>query len=223
MGAGSGCGANSLTAFGCQPTPVFPSLKQFSRAVDDVVAGVDSGVDLVDATDAAPCKPPTSGALRLLSWHLDGLSVDKARNPGVVDVVAKLMSAYSIDVAAVQGVAELAALRELCQSINDAGAPIAYDVTWCGVGGVDGCGYLHRVPLHLTSAGAVSVATLKQDDNQQATFAVVSYSMASAASETGADVVPQFVKNVMDLSASERIVAAVQFRQSHHSQCKTLV
>lgn len=51
--------------------------------------------------------------LRILSWNLDGLSVEKARNPGVVDVVGKLFYHYHIKVAVIQGVQDPLGLKEV--------------------------------------------------------------------------------------------------------------
>jgi len=54
---------------------------------------------------------PGDGALRLMTWNLDGLSVEKAANPGVVDVVAGILTRFHISVAVFHGVSQAPALQ----------------------------------------------------------------------------------------------------------------
>lgn len=48
-----------------------------------------------------------------MSWNLDGLSVEKAHNPGVVNVVGKLLTRYHIKVAVIEGVEDPLGLKEV--------------------------------------------------------------------------------------------------------------
>ncbi len=61
---------------------------------------------------------PCENALRILSWNLDGLSVEKARNPGVINVISRLLLRYHISVAVIQGVVEPSALQEVLTIIH---------------------------------------------------------------------------------------------------------
>lgn len=51
--------------------------------------------------------------LRIMTWNLDRLSKEKARNPGVVNVVAKLLAKHQIKVAIIYGVADPNSLSEV--------------------------------------------------------------------------------------------------------------
>jgi hypothetical protein len=48
-----------------------------------------------------------------LSWNLDGLSVEKAQNPGVVNVVGNLLTRYHIKVAIIVGIDDPLGLKEV--------------------------------------------------------------------------------------------------------------
>lgn len=48
---------------------------------------------------------------RILSWNLDGLSVDKARNPGVINIVGNVLLKYRVKVAVIGGVSDSLALQ----------------------------------------------------------------------------------------------------------------
>ena len=54
---------------------------------------------------------PCENALRVLSWNMDSLSVEKARNPGIVHVLVELLLRYHIRVAVIQGIQEPLALQ----------------------------------------------------------------------------------------------------------------
>lgn len=60
---------------------------------------------------------PCANGLRIMSWNLDGLSVEKARNPGVVNVVGKLLSRYHITVAVIEGIKDPLGLKEVIKKI----------------------------------------------------------------------------------------------------------
>lgn len=65
-----------------------------------------------EGEDEVPPEP-CENSFRILSWNLDGLSVEKARNPGVVDVVGKLLSRYHIKVAVIEGIKDPLGLKEV--------------------------------------------------------------------------------------------------------------
>lgn len=56
---------------------------------------------------------PSGNTLRILSWNLDGLSVEKARNPGVVTVISKILLRYHISIAVLHGVIDPLGLIEV--------------------------------------------------------------------------------------------------------------
>ncbi len=59
-----------------------------------------------------PVEPCENG-LRILSWNLDGLSVEKAQNPGVVNVVGNLLTRYHIKIAIIEGIEDPLGLKEV--------------------------------------------------------------------------------------------------------------
>ena len=125
------------------PSPVYPSLSQFSRAVDGADISTPDGDTSENQgtisfkvtlsrlgsqnpktwsiflafhfqrwlTGPAVIPPLSENGFRLLSWNLDALSVEKARNPGVIDVVSKILSRYNISVAVFQGISDPLALQ----------------------------------------------------------------------------------------------------------------
>lgn len=48
-----------------------------------------------------------------MNWNLDSLSCDKAHNPGIVIVMARLLAHYHISVAIIQGITDPLALKEV--------------------------------------------------------------------------------------------------------------
>ena len=56
---------------------------------------------------------PSENALRIMKWNLDGLSFEKAHNPGVVCVMARLLARYHITVAIIQGITDSLGLKEV--------------------------------------------------------------------------------------------------------------
>ena len=151
-------------------SPCYPSLSQFKRAVDGGVDDPTSDSPVPQTADAH-CEPLSANTIRLLSWNLDGLSSEKASNPGVVAVVAQVLADYQINAACLQGISDPQALDlvkrklnscsicncnrtallnsvdvmlQLCEAVNKKNAPLPPFVstaTGCGVG------YLHRVAL----------------------------------------------------------------------------
>ena len=55
----------------------------------------------------------SENALRIMKWNMDGLSFEKAHNPGVICVMARLLARYHITVAIIQGITDSLGLREV--------------------------------------------------------------------------------------------------------------
>ena len=56
---------------------------------------------------------PSENTVRIMKWNLDGLSFEKAHNPGVVCVMARLLARYHITVAIIQGITDSLGLKEV--------------------------------------------------------------------------------------------------------------
>ena len=116
--------------------PPFPSLSEFTKVLDETestlhrngtaqagkplffeakkkMASKKISSLLIFKGENGVSPEPRENRLRILSWNLDGLSVEKARNPGVVDVVGKLFYHYHIKIAVIQGVQDPLGLKEV--------------------------------------------------------------------------------------------------------------
>lgn len=133
----------------CSPSPVFPSLSQFKKVLDETqgAQGVNDAAVLGNLkknfkyifsrlfetvtprtkSNPTPCPffyldedvvEPYVNGIRILSWNLDGLSLEKARNPGVINVVGNLLTRYHIKVAVIEGVADPLGLKEVNHTIS---------------------------------------------------------------------------------------------------------
>ena len=197
---------------------------------------------------------PCENALRVLSWNMDSLSVEKARNPGIVHVLVELLLRYHIRVAVIQGIQEPLALQtvitltssivsidkvatinkmknfpfflfflfeQLCEDMNKHDGIVHPYTCSTGDGSV---GYLHQGPLEIrswpllgNSLAAVSLATVENND---VSFALVTSSFANLSGDHPATLIPQFIKAILNLSLTERIICLADFSHHNHSPCK---
>lgn len=180
-----------------------------------------------------------------MSWNLDGLSVEKARNPGVVNVVGKILSRYHITVAVIEGIRDPLGLKEviqetkfpfkklnnnllffcfqLCENINKLG--LSNELTYLCTTTDGSVGYLHSVTLqihHSTSCYNLPIY-LVTIENKKVKLALVTCSLAKATDNASTTLVSQLVKAVMDLSPTERILCLVDLNHANHALCKFLV
>ncbi|XP_046652160.1 endonuclease/exonuclease/phosphatase family domain-containing protein 1-like [Daphnia pulicaria] len=197
------------------PSPVFPSLSQFTRVLDETQSALDAN-DAAQSINGDPVEPCENG-LRILSWNLDGLSVEKAQNPGVVNVVGNLLTRYHIKIAIIEGIEDPLGLKELCENINKLEG-MSTEPYLCTI--TDGrVGYLHRVALQVKDSTSctqlpIHLATVEYFN---VVLALVSCSLTNAADNTSTALVPQLVKSIMDLSRTERILCMVDLSQTNHS------
>jgi len=196
------------------PSPVFPSLSQFTRVLDETCNSFDADTTDHQNGNELPCE----NALRVLSWNMDSLSVEKARNPGIVHVLVELLLRYHIRVAVIQGIQEPLALQTLCEDMNKHDGIVHPYTCSTGDGSV---GYLHQGPLEIrswpllgNSLAAVSLATVENND---VSFALVTSSFANLSGDHPATLIPQFIKAILDLSLTERIICLADFSHHNHS------
>ncbi|XP_057366231.1 endonuclease/exonuclease/phosphatase family domain-containing protein 1-like [Daphnia carinata] len=196
------------------PSPVFPSLSQFRKVLDETQGALDpQDVNSVAQLNGDAVEPYENG-LRILSWNLDGLSVEKARNPGVINVVGNLLIRYHIKVAVIEGVADPLGLKELCENINKL-EELSTEPFLCTLTG-GSVGYLHRVALQVNDTPTctplpIRLATVEYFN---LVLALVTCSLANVADNQSTTVVPQLVKSVMDLTRTERVLFMVDL---HHT------
>lgn len=198
------------------PKPaVFPSVSQFTRVLDET----QNMFETEELALTEEENSPSENALRIMKWNLDGLSFEKAHNPGVVCVMARLLARYHITVAIIQGITDSLGLKELCDGVNkqDTISPMPYSYTMAENGSV---GYLHKVTLKVFKpsivAGCVplNLVTIEKKDVD---FALVDCSLVQALENASTILIPQLVKAVMDLSPTERILCLADFPVEHSS------
>lgn len=181
--------------------------------------------------------------LRILSWNLDGLSVEKARNPGVINVVGNLLTRYHIKVAVIEGVADPLGLKEvrhvefdalcvmmyifsvyfqLCENINKLEG-LSTEPFLCTL--TDGSvGYLHRVALQVNDSPTCTLLPIRLATVEyfNLVLALVTCSLTNVADNQPTTLVPQLVKSVMDLTRTERVLFMVDLHHANQLLCKSI-
>lgn len=195
------------------PSPVFPSLSQFTRALDETRNSFDA--DTIDHQNGN--ELPCENALRVLSWNMDSLTMEKARNPGIIHVLAELLLRYHIRVAVIQGILDPLVIQTLCEDINKHEG-IEHPYAFTSDGDV---GYLHQGTLEIccsplvgSNLPAVSLATV---ENNNATFALVTSSFTNLSADHASTLIPQYIKAILDCSLTERIICLADFSHLNHS------
>lgn len=91
----------------------------------------------------------------------------------------------------------------------------------------NGVGFLHRVPLQVNSSSATAAGgvtlSLATIEHGNAGIALVACNLTKNNSNISANLVPQLVKAVMDLSSTERIVCLADIFQNDHALCKLII
>ena len=111
--------------------------------------------------------------------------------------------------------------EQLCEDINKHDG-IMHPYTCSTSSG--NVGYLHQGSLEIRSSpllssnlAPVSLATVENND---VTFVLVTCSFANLSADHASTLIPQFIKAILDLSLTERIICLADFSHHNHSPCK---
>ena len=111
--------------------------------------------------------------------------------------------------------------EQLCEDINKHDGIVHPYTCSTSSGNV---GYLHQGSLEIRSSpllssnlAPVSLATVENND---VTFVLVTCSFANLSADHASTLIPQFIKAILDLSLTERIICLADFSHHNHSPCK---